>query len=195
MTKTLLAAFRFPRCLALASDDPFAAQELVDFLKIDPSYFHQAFRKKYKPKPAFPDVGDRLTGESMRGQTLDIVSTMKNARELLAATAALADFHRLIVREQTDRWEAIEPDFPGWRKFPGAYVLWTARIVEDLTESDGEIRPARLRIVRQPVTNAGARDAVSKALGLLPEVSIEGEDMIVSYIAQKKQRPALSVER
>jgi hypothetical protein len=191
MTKTLLATFRFPQSLAQASTDPFVAQELVDFLKIDPSYFHQSFRKKYKPKPAFPDVGDRLTDES-RGQTLDIVSTTKDALELLAATAALADFHRLVLREHSDRWEAIEPHFPGWRKFPGAYVLWTARIVEDLTKRDGELQPARLRIVRQPVSNASARDAVSAAIGLLPKVSVEGEDMIVSYFARKKQRPALT---
>ncbi len=194
MTKTLLAAFRFPRRLALASDDPFAAQELVDFLKIDPSYFHQSFRKKYKPKPAFPDPGDRLTDEPGRGQTLDIVSKSRDARELLAATAALADFHRLVLREEGERWEAIEPDFPAWRRFPGGYVLWTARILEDL-QGDGEVRPSRLRIVRQPVTNAVACDAVAKALGLRPEVAVEGEDMIVSYIARRKQRPALTVER
>ena len=42
---------------------------------------------------------------------LDVVSTTRSAQDLLAATAALADFHHLITREHIDRWEAIEPDF------------------------------------------------------------------------------------
>ena len=194
MTQTLLASFRFPQHLTQAAEKSFAAQELIDFLKIDPSYFHQSFRRKFKPKPASAEAGDILTGDPMRAQTLDIGSATRASDDLLAATAALADFHRLVVREHVDGWEAIEPDFAFWHRFPGAYVLWTAKIIDSSAQSSSPNQRARLRIVRQRVANVGALDAVSSALGLLPRVSIDGEDMIVSYIAQSKQRPALTVE-
>ena len=73
MEKTTLASFRFPRRLVETPKESYAAQDLVDFLKIDPSYFHQSFRKKFRPKPALPEDGDIMTGEPMRAHTLDVV--------------------------------------------------------------------------------------------------------------------------
>jgi hypothetical protein len=189
MEKTTLASFRFPRRLIETPKKAYAPQEVVDFLKIDPSYFHQSFRKKYKPKPAVADVGDLLTDEPMRAQTLDVVSKTRAAQDMLDAMAALADFHKLVVRENIDRWEAIEPDFVRWCDVPGAYVLWTARIVRAPVEGSGQ--PARLRVVRQPVASERAFIAVAAALELSPQVVIDDEDMIVSYIAGKARRPAL----
>jgi len=192
MTKITLASFRFPQRLTQTNEKAFAAQELIDFLKIDPSYFHQSFRKKYKPKPAIPDEGDVVSGEPLRAQTLDIFSTTKDAQHLLAATSDLADFHHLIVREKIDGWEAIAPDFVNWHKYPGAYVLWTARIGAS-SGVDGQ--PACLRIMRQPVISVVALDSVAKALGLLPQIDIDGDDMIVSYVARAKPHPAVSAGR
>ncbi len=192
MEKTTLASFRFPRRLTETPKKDYAPQELVDFLKIDPSYFHQSFRRKFKPRPAAAEEGDILTGEPMRAQTLDVVSKTRSAQGLLDATVAVADFHKLVVRENVDRWEAIEPDFIRWRDFPGAYVLWTARIVHCPAEAGGDDQPARLRVVRQLVASEKARDAVAGALELFPQVSIDGEDMIIAYIAGKTRRPALA---
>jgi hypothetical protein len=192
MEKTTLASFRFPRRLTETPKKDFAPQELVDFLKIDPSYFHQSFRRKFKPRPAVAEDGDILTGEPMRAQTLDVVSTTRSAQGLLDAMAAVADFHKLVVRENTDRWEAIEPDFVRWCDFPGAYVLWTARIVHSPVGAGGDDQPARLRVVRQLVASQKALDAVASTLGLFPQVRIDGEDVIVSYIAGKTRRPALA---
>jgi hypothetical protein len=199
MTRTMLASFRFPQRLTRAegkpaSGEPFTGQDLIDFLKIDPSYFHQSFRKKFKPKPLGAESDDIVTGEPQRVRVLDVVSTTRSAQDLLAATAALADFHHLITREHIDSWEAIEPDFPSWRRFPGAYVLWTAKIVAPAAPSPGANQPARLRVVRQPVANAQALDSVSRTLGLLPDISIEDETMVIGYFARGKQRPGMTVE-
>jgi hypothetical protein len=191
MKKTTLASFRFPRRLTEAPKKGYAPQDVIDFLKIDPSYFHQSFRRKFKPKPAIADAGDILTGEPMRAQTLDVVSKTRSAQELLEAMAALADFHKLVVRENIESWEAIEPDFVRWCDFPGAYVLWTARIVHLSNEAGGADQPARLRVVRQIVASESAVAAVAGALELSPHVAIDDEDMIVSYIAGKARRPAL----
>jgi hypothetical protein len=191
MKTTTLATFRFPRRLTEAAKEDFAPQDLIDFLKIDPAYFHQSFRRKFKPKPAEADLGDIVNGEPSRARALDVVSTSRSEEELLEAMAALADFHKLIVREDVEGWQAIEPDFPRWREFPGAYVLWTARIVHGPADAvDG--RPARLRVVRQPVSNAGAVAAVAAALSLSPQVESDGEDTIVSYVAARIRRPALA---
>ncbi len=190
MPTTTLASFKFPRRLTEASKESYAPQELVDFLKVDPSYFHQSFRRKFKPKPAVAEAGDILTGEPLRARALDVVSKARSAQELLDATAALADFHKLVVRENTGCWEAVEPDFARWRELPGAYVLWTARIVHPATQTGGDAQPARLRVVRQPVASVGAHDAVAGALELRSHVRIDNEDMIVSYIARKARRPA-----
>jgi hypothetical protein len=187
MEKTTLASFRFPRRLVETPKEAYAPQDLVDFLKIDPSYFHQSFRKKFKPKPALADAGDIVTGEPGRAQTLDVVSLTCSAQELLETIAGLADFHKLIVREDVDRWQAIEPNFVRWRDSPGVYVLWSARIVPAI---GGEDQPARVRVVRQLVTSKKAVDAISGTLGLAPHVLVEGADMIVSYIADKTRRPA-----
>jgi hypothetical protein len=189
MEKTTLASFRFPRRLVETPKETFSSQDLVDFLKIDPAYFHQSFRKKFKPKPAVAEAGDIMTGEPMRAQTLDVVSKTRSAPDLLEAIAGLADFHKLIVRENVDRWEAVEPDFVRWRESPGVYVLWSARIVAPAAESVSA-QPARLRVVRQLVTSKEALDAVAGALGLSPHVRVEDEDMIVSYVANKTLRPA-----
>ena len=190
MEKTTLASFRFPRRLIETPKESFTPQDLVDFLKIDPSYFHQSFRKKFKPKPALAEDGDIMTGEPMRAQTLDVVSPTRDAPDLLEAIAGLADFHKLIVREDVNRWEAIEPDFVRWRQSPGVYVLWSARIVPSSTTAGGGDLPARVRVVRQLVTSKKALDAIAGALGLSPHVQIEDEDMIISYIADKTRRPA-----
>ncbi len=187
MEKTTLASFRFPRRLIETPKEDYEPQDLVDFLKIDPSYFQQSFRKKFKPKPAVAEDGDVMTGEPARARTLDIVSRTVGARDLLETIAGLADFHKLIVREDVDRWEAIEPDFVRWRQSPGVYVLWSARIVPS-TGGDGE--PARVRVVRQLVTSKKAIDAIAGALGLSPQVLVVDDDMIISYIANKTRRPA-----
>ncbi len=192
MEKTTLASFRFPRRLTETPKKDYAPQELVDFLKIDPSYFHQSFRRKFKPRPVLPEAGDILTGEPLRAHALDVISTSRGAQELLEATVAVADFHKLVVRENVESWEAIEPDFARWRDFPGAYVLWTARIVHSPGEAASDDQPARLRIVRQLVCNEKARDAIASALELFPQVRIDNEDMIVTYIAGKSRRPALA---
>ncbi len=192
MEKTTLASFRFPRRLTETPKKDYAPQELVDFLKIDPSYFHQSFRRKFKPRPAVAEERDVLTGEPMRAQTLDVVSKTRSAQGLLDAMAALADFHKLVVRENVDRWEAVEPDFVRWREFPGAYVLWTARILHSPAGAGSDDQPARLRVVRQLVASDKARDGIASALGLFPQVIIDGEDMIVAYIAGKSRRPALA---
>lgn len=190
MEKTTLASFRFPRRLTETPKQDFTPQDLVDFLKIDPSYFHQSFRRKFKPKPAAaPDEGDIVNGEPQRAQTLDVSSKTRSAPELLEAMAALADFHKLIVRENVDRWEAIEPDFPRWRDLPGAYVLWSARI---LPEKPGDDQPARLRVVRQLAASPAALDAIAGALALFPHVETAGDDLIVAYVAGRTQRPTLT---
>jgi hypothetical protein len=49
-----------------------------------------------------------------------------------------------------------------------------------------------LRIVRQLVTNTSALEAVASALDLTPDVRFEDDDIIVSYIAGKMRRPALT---
>ncbi len=192
MEKTTLASFRFPRRLTETPKNEYAPQELVDFLKTDPSYFHQSFRRKFKPRPAAAEEGDIVTGEPLRAHTLDVVSKTRSAQGLLEAMAAIADFHKLVVRENVDHWEAIEPDFVRWRDFPGAYVLWTARIVRSPAGAGGDDQPARLRVVRQLVASEKALDAVAGALELFPQVRIDGDDMIVSYIAGKTRRPALA---
>jgi hypothetical protein len=189
MEKTTLASFKFPRRLAETPKTSFEPQELVDFLKIDPSYFHQSFRRKFKPKPAVADEGDILTGEPMRAQALDAVSRTRSAQEFLEAFVALADFHNLIVREDVDHCEAIAPDFSRWCDFPGAFNLWTARILPAMDDAADDDQPARLRIVRQLVANDKARDAIAGALNLVPQVQIDGEDMIVSYIGGRTRRP------
>jgi hypothetical protein len=189
MEKTTLASFKFPRRLIETPKESYAPQDLVDFLKIDPAYFHQSFRKKFKPKPAVAEDGDIMTGEPARAQTLDVVSRTRNAPDLLEAIAGLADFHKLIVREDVDRWEAIEPDFVRWRQSPGVYVLWSARIVPSTT-AGGASQTARLRVVRQLVTSKKALDAIASTLGLSPHVLVEDEDMIISYVANKTRRPA-----
>ncbi|MCW2283914.1 hypothetical protein M2323_001523 [Rhodoblastus acidophilus] len=183
MNTTTLASFRFPHRLAATSKEDFAPQDIVDVLKIDPAYFHQSFRRKFKPKPAEPDSGDFFGGPA---RALDVTSKTRDARDLLETMAALADFHKLVVREDVDRFEAIEPDFPRWREFPGAFVLWTARIIDQET--------ARLRVVRQLVSNESAVAAVAQALALSPRVSVEGGDMIVAYVAERTHRPALAGE-
>jgi hypothetical protein len=124
---------------------------------------------------------------------LDVVSTTRNAQDLLAATAWLADFHQFILRDDVDHWEAIAPDLVLWRNFPGAYVLWTARIVPSPDSAPSQ--EARLRIVRQLVTNTQALEAVASALDLTPDVRFEDDDIIVSYIAGKMRRPALTEGR
>lgn len=184
MNTTTLASFRFPRRLTTTSREDYAPQDIIDVLKIDPSYFHQSFRRKFKPKPAEPDTGDFFGGPA---RALDVTSKTRDARELLETMAALADFHKLVVREDVDRFEAIEPDFSRWRDFPGAFVLWTARIIAD--------ESARLRVVRQLVTSESAVAAVAQALALSPRVSVDGEDMIVAYVAERSRRPALAGER
>ncbi|WP_294535274.1 hypothetical protein [uncultured Rhodoblastus sp.] len=198
MQTTTLASFRFPLHLIDTRKKSFSAQELIDFLKLDPSYFLKSFRKKFRPAPSLVAPGEVVTGDPGSADAFDIVSKKRDAHELLAATAALADFHQFILRENVDHWEAIAPDLALWRDFPGAYVLWTAKIV-GIPSQDGAARPspssgaeppARMRLVRQLVADAGARDAVSKALHLQPEVRIEDEDMIVTYLARKTRRPA-----
>jgi len=188
MKTTTLATFRFPRRLTDAAKDDFSPQDVIDHLKIDPSYFHQSFRRKFKPKPAEADEGDVVTGEPLRARALDVVSRTRDALELLEAMAALADFHKLVVREDVGRWEAIEPDFSNWRAFPGAYVLWTARIVQ----TPGDDQPARLRVVRQPVASPSAVAAVASALDLSAQVEIDGEDMVVRYVGASARRAALA---
>ncbi len=195
MPTTTLASFRFPRRLAETPRESFVAQELVDFLKVDASYFAKSFRKKFKPIKAAAGADDMLTGDPAGVEALDVVSTSRSAPDLLAATAALADFHQFIVRENVDRWEAIAPDFALWRDFPGAYALWTAKIVTSPLQACGVDQTARLRVVRQSVADERARDAVAHALDLLPQVRLDEEDMIVSYIARKSRRPALADRR
>jgi len=187
MNTTTLASFRFPRRLTATSRADYAPQDIVDFLKIDPGYFHQSFRRKFKPKPAEADPGDLLGAPA---RALDVTSKTRDARELLETMAALADFHKLVVREDVNRFEAIEPDFSRWREFPGAFVLWTARILAP----EAVDSPARLRVVRQIVASDAAVAAVFEALALSPQVSMEGEDMIVAYV-EAKTRPALAGER
>lgn len=192
MPTTTLASFRFPRRLTETPRESFVAQDLVDFLKADASYFLKSFRKKFRPTKATPDADDVLTGDPAGVEAFNVVSTSRGAPDLLAAMAALADFHQFVVRENVDRWEAIAPDFALWRDFPGAYALWTAKIVCSPLQACGVDQTARLRVVRQLVANERARDAVASALDLLPQVSIDKEDMIVSYIARRTRRPALA---
>jgi hypothetical protein len=192
MKTTTLASFRFPRRLTETPKKAFAPQDLVDFLKIDPSYFNQSFRRKFKPKPGVAEAGDILTDEPLRAQTLDVVSNTRGAQDLLDAVAALADFHKLVVRENIDRWEAIEPDFVRWRECPGAYVLWTARLIRPSSDPGLADQPARLRVVRQPVASEQALAAVAGALDLSRQVALDDDDMIVSYMAGKTRRPALA---
>ena len=198
MQTTTLASFRFPLRLIDTRKKSFSAQELIDHLKLDPSYFLKSFRKKFKPAPSLVAPGEVVTGDPGSADAFDIASKKRSAHELLASSAALADFHQFILRENVDQWEAIAPDLALWRDFPGAYVLWTAKIVSGSppasgagsTQVGGAEPLARLRVVRQLVADAGARDAVSKALHLQAEVRIEDEDMIVSYLARKTRRPA-----
>ena len=192
MEMTTLGSFRFPRHLTERPKKAFVAQELIDFLKVDTSYFLKSFRKKFKPVPAVAGFGDIVTGDPRRAEVVDVLSTSRSAPDLLAATAALADFHQFIVRENVDHWEAIAPDFVHWRDFPGAYVLWTAKIIESQPGDDEAGQPARLRIVRQLVANAKALEAVATALELLPQVRIDDEDITVSYVASRTRRPALA---
>ncbi|WP_296711626.1 hypothetical protein [Rhodoblastus sp.] len=192
MEKTTLASFRYPRHLTETPKKSYVAQNLIDFLKLDTSYFLKSFRKKFKPAKAVADPGDILTGDPARTEVLDVVSTTRNAQDLLAATAWLADFHQFIVRDDVDHWEAIAPDLVLWRNFPGAYVLWTARIIPSPAPARGASQQARLRIVRQLVANTQALEAVASALDLSPDVRIEDDDIIVSYIAGKMRRPALT---
>ena len=189
MQTTTLASFRFPLRLIDTRKKSFSAQELIDHLKLDPSYFLKSFRKKFRPTPSPLAEGEVVTGDPGSADALDIVSKKRSADDLLASMASLADFHQFILREDVDHWEGIAPDLALWRDFPGAYVLWTAKIVGS-PEADVAEPPARLRVVRQLVADAGARDAVSKALHLQAEVRIEDEDMIVSYLARKTRRPA-----
>jgi hypothetical protein len=189
MQTTTLASFRFPLHLIDTRKKSFSAQELIDHLKLDPSYFLKSFRKKFRPTPSPLAEGEVVTGDPGSADALDIVSKKRSADDLLASMASLADFHQFILREDVDHWEGIAPDLALWRDFPGAYVLWTAKIVGS-PEADAAEPPARLRVVRQLVADAGARDAVSKALHLQAEVRIEDEDMIVSYLARKTRRPA-----
>jgi hypothetical protein len=186
MEKATLASFRFPRRLIETSKASFAPQELIDYLKFDPSYFHQSFRRKFKPKAVEAEDGDIVTGEPRRARTLDCVSTALGTSDLLEKLVALADFHDLIVRASINRLEAIEPDFVRWHDLPGAYVLWSARILPPA--ADGA-KPARLRVVRQLASSEQALKAVESRLGMCPQVRIDGEDMIVAYAAGKKQRP------
>lgn len=189
MQTTTLASFRFPLRLIDTRKKSFSAQELIDHLKLDPSYFLKSFRKKFRPTPSPLAEGEVVTGDPGSADALDIVSKKRSADDLLASMASLADFHQFILREDVDHWEGIAPDLALWRDFPGAYVLWTAKIVGS-SEAGAAEPPARLRVVRQLVADAGARDAVSKALHLQAEVRIEDEDMIVSYLARKTRRPA-----
>jgi hypothetical protein len=189
MQTTTLASFRFPLHLIDTRKKSFSAQELIDHLKLDPSYFLKSFRKKFRPTPSPLAEGEVVTGDPGSADALDIVSKKRSADDLLASMASLADFHQFILREDVDHWEGIAPDLALWRDFPGAYVLWTAKIVGS-PEAGAAEPPARLRVVRQLVADAGARDAVSKALHLQAEVRIEDEDMIVSYLARKTRRPA-----
>lgn len=190
MQTTTLASFRFPLHLLDTRKKSFSAQELIDHLKLDPSYFLKSFRKKFKPTPSPLAEGEVVTGDPGSADALDIVSKKRSADDLLASMASLADFHQFILREDVDHWEAIAPDLALWRDFPGAYVLWTAKIVESPSQAGGAEPPARIRVVRQLVADAGARDAVSKALHLQADVRIEAEDMIVNYLARKTRRPA-----
>jgi hypothetical protein len=192
MEKITLASFRYPRHLTETPKKSYVAQELIDFLKVDTSYFLKSFRKKFKPAKAVAEPGDILTGDPARAEVLDVVSTTRNAQDLLAATAWLADFHQFILRDDVDHWEAIAPDLVLWRDFPGAYVLWTARIVPAPASGRGANPPARLRMVRQLVANTRALEGVAGALDLSPDVRIDGDDMVVSYIAGKMRRPALT---
>jgi hypothetical protein len=206
MQTTTLASFRFPLHLIDTRKKSFSAQELIDHLKLDPSYFLKSFRKKFRPTPSPLAEGEVVTGDPGSADALDIVSKKRSADDLLASMASLADFHQFILREDVDHWEGIAPDLALWRDFPGAYVLWTAKIVPASlqagaaglpqagaaghSQAGAAEPPARLRVVRQLVADAGARDAVSKALHLQAEVRIEDEDMIVSYLARKTRRPA-----
>jgi hypothetical protein len=194
MDKITLASFRYPRHLTETPKKSYVAQELIDFLKVDTSYFLKSFRKKFKPAKAEAEPGDILTGDPARAEVLDVISTTRSAEDLLAATAWLADFHQFIVRDDVDHWEAIAPDLVLWRNFPGAYVLWTARIVPAPAPAPvrGAKEPARLRIVRQLVANTQALEAVASALDISPDVRIEADDMVVTYIAGKMRRPALT---
>ena len=65
MEKTTLVAFRFPQRLTAMRKDAYEPQEVADFLKINPSYFHQSFQRKFKPKPVEADARDIPTGEPM----------------------------------------------------------------------------------------------------------------------------------
>jgi hypothetical protein len=195
MDKITLASFRYPRHLTETPKKSYVVQNLIDFLKLDTSYFLKSFRKKFKPAKAVADPGDILTGDPARAEVLDVVSTTRNAQDLLAATAWLADFHQFILRDDVDHWEAIAPDLVLWRNFPGAYVLWTARIVPSPASAGGASQEARLRIVRQLVTNTSALEAVSSALDVTPDVRFEDDDIIVSYVAGKMRRPALTEGR
>jgi hypothetical protein len=190
MQTTTLASFRFPLRLIDTRKKSFSAQELIDHLKLDPSYFLKSFRKKFRPTPSPLAEGEVVTGDPGSADALDIVSKKRGADDLLASMASLADFHQFILREDVDHWEGIAPDLALWRDFPGAYVLWTAKIVPASSQAGAAEPLARLRVVRQLVADAGARDAVSKALHLQAEVRIEDEDMIVSYLARKTRRPA-----
>ncbi|PPQ37131.1 hypothetical protein SAMN06265338_101324 [Rhodoblastus acidophilus] len=188
METTTLASFRFPRRLTETAKPDFAPQELVDHLKIDPSYFHQSFRRKFKPKPAEAEPGDIVNGAPARARALDVASASRSGPDLLETMAALADFHKLVVREDVESFAAIEPDFTRWREFPGAYVLWTARIVAAAPTGEGEA--ARLRVVRQMVSDERAAAAVAESLALFPQVAVEGDDMIVAYLGARTRRPA-----
>jgi hypothetical protein len=190
MQTTTLASFRFPLRLIETRKKSFATQELIDFLKLDPSYFLKSFRKKFKPTPSVVLASEVVTGDPSSADALDIVSKKRSAHELLAATAELADFHQFILREGVDHWEAIAPDLNLWRDFPGAYVLWTARLLRSPAPVGGAEPLARLRVVRQLVADTSARDAVSRSLHLQPDVRIEDEDMIISYLARRTRRPA-----
>lgn len=58
-------------------------------------------------------------------------------KDIVAATAALADASGFIVVENTDGWTAIEPNRDAWNKTPGAHRRWAAGIKRSDPRYDG----------------------------------------------------------
>jgi len=109
-------------------------------------HFPSIFRQNYKPSRPSP-MSATGCGRS-RGQTLDMSPTTKD-RLSFCATAALADFHRLVLREHSDRW-SDRTHFRGGANFR-APMSFGRRGRRRSHQAGWRVAAARLRIVREPV--------------------------------------------
>jgi len=176
-------------------------RKLVDFSENRSVLLPSILSQEIQAQAGLPRCRRQLTDES-RGQTLDIVSTTKDALELLAATAALAISSAGPSRTLGSLGGDRTP-FPGWRKFPGAYSFGRRGSSKISPSGMASCSPRVCASSGSRFRTPSARDAVSAAIGLLPKVSVEGEDMIVSYFARKNSvgadrqtlKPIFSVHR